>query len=105
MLGPTGRNFAAGMSGGIAYVLDEDGTFARRCNGELVDLEPLEREDAQLVRALVEEHRERTGSTVDVDFDAFVKVMPHEFRRALEDGAISTGGDGFFTRETEEAAA
>ena len=105
VLGPTGRNFAAGMSGGIAYVLDRDGTFATRCNPEMVALEELEPEDIDIVRALVEEHRERTGSTVDVDFDAFVKVMPHEFRRALEDGAISTGGDGFFTRETEEAAA
>ncbi len=57
------------------------------------------------MRALVEEHRERTGSTLEVDFDAFVKVMPHEYRRALADGAMSTGGDGFFTRETEEAAA
>jgi hypothetical protein len=57
------------------------------------------------VQDLVAEHRERTGSTVDVDFESLVKVMPHEYRRALADGAISTGGDGFFTRETEEAAA
>ena len=105
VLGPTGRNFAAGMSGGIAYVLDRDGTFAERCNPEMVALEELEPDDVDVVRALVDEHRERTGSTVDVDYGAFVKVMPHEFRRALEDGAISTGGDGFFTRETEEAAA
>jgi glutamate synthase (NADPH) large chain len=93
------------MSGGIAYVLDGGDAFAERCNHEMVALEPLEPEDVRIVRALVAEHRERTGSTVDVDFDAFVKVMPHEFRRALEDGAVSTGGDGFFTRETEEAAA
>jgi glutamate synthase (NADPH/NADH) large chain/glutamate synthase (ferredoxin) len=105
VLGPTGRNFAAGMSGGIAYVLDRDGTFAERCNKEMVALEELEPEDLGVVRALVDEHRERTGSTIDVDFEAFVKVMPHEFRRALADGAVSTGGDGFFTRETEEAAA
>jgi glutamate synthase domain-containing protein 3 len=105
VLGPTGRNFAAGMSGGIAYVLDRDGTFAERCNPEMVALEELEPDDVDVVRALVDEHRERTGSTVDVDYGAFVKVMPHEFRRALEDGAISTGDDGFFTRETEEAAA
>ncbi|HEY5098818.1 MAG TPA: glutamate synthase large subunit [Gaiellaceae bacterium] len=105
VLGPTGRNFAAGMSGGIAYVLDAEGTFAERCNKEMVALEELEPEDVRVVRALVDEHRERTGSTVEVDFDKFVKVMPHEFRRALADGAMSTGGDGFFTRETEEAAA
>jgi glutamate synthase (NADPH/NADH) large chain/glutamate synthase (ferredoxin) len=105
VLGRTGRNFAAGMSGGIAYVLDRDGTFAERCNHEMVALEELEPEDVDVVRALVEEHRERTGSTVEVDVGAFVKVMPHEYRRALADGAMSTGGDGFFTRETEEAAA
>jgi glutamate synthase domain-containing protein 2/glutamate synthase domain-containing protein 1/glutamate synthase domain-containing protein 3 len=105
VLGPTGRNFAAGMSGGIAYVLDTDGRFAGRCNKEMVALEVLEPDDLAAVRALVEEHRERTGSTVDVNFDAFVKVMPHEYRRALADGAMSTGGEGFFTRETEGAAA
>jgi glutamate synthase domain-containing protein 2/glutamate synthase domain-containing protein 1/glutamate synthase domain-containing protein 3 len=105
VLGPTGRNFAAGMSGGIAYVLDRDGAFTERCNHEMVALEELEPEDVDFVRALVEEHRERTGSTVDVDFGAFVKVMPHEYRRALADGAMSTGGEGFLTRETEEAAA
>ncbi|HEX5246777.1 MAG TPA: glutamate synthase large subunit [Gaiellaceae bacterium] len=105
VLGPIGRNFAAGMSGGIAYVLDVDGTFAERCNHDQVALETLEPEDLHVVRTLVEEHRERTGSTVEVDFGAFVKVMPHEYRRALADGAMSTGGDGFLTRETEEAAA
>ena len=105
VLGPTGRNFAAGMSGGIAYVLDRDGTFGERCNTQLVALEELEPEDVRLVRALVDEHRDRTGSTVDVDFGAFVKVMPHEYRAALASGAVSTGGEGFLTRETEEAAA
>jgi glutamate synthase domain-containing protein 2/glutamate synthase domain-containing protein 1/glutamate synthase domain-containing protein 3 len=105
VLGPTGRNFAAGMSGGIAYVLDRDGAFERRCNPEMVALEALEPDDLELVRALVAEHRERTGSTVEVDFDAFVKVMPHEYRRALADGAVSTGGEGFFIRETEAEGA
>ena len=62
VLGPTGRNFAAGMSGGIAYVLDEDGTFERRCNTELVGFDPIEPGDAETLRALVEEHRDRTGS-------------------------------------------
>ncbi len=56
VLGRTGRNFAAGMSGGVAYVLDEDGTFAVRCNHELVGLEPVAGDDAELLRALVEEH-------------------------------------------------
>ena len=111
VLGPTGRNFAAGMSGGIAYVLDADGTFASRCNRQLVGLEPLDAEDEQRVKALVAEHAERTGSTVaervlaDWSPASFVKVLPHDFKRALEEGAWSLGGSGFVTRETEEAAA
>ena len=94
VLGPTGRNFAAGMSGGIAYVLDEDGGFRGRCNLELVGFEPLERDDADELRALVEEHLERTGSPVAAraarqDWASavpqFVKVMPHDYKRALAD--------------------
>ena len=64
VLGPTGRNFAAGMSGGIAYVLDHDGTFASRCNTELVGFDPVEETDVATIVALVSEHAERTGSTV-----------------------------------------
>jgi glutamate synthase domain-containing protein 3 len=113
VLGPTGRNFAAGMSGGIAYVLDADDSFARRCNTQLVALEPLEDDDAATLLALVEEHAERTGSPVaaglladwTVALASFVKVMPNDYRRALEAGVVSAGGDGFYTRETEEAAA
>jgi glutamate synthase (NADPH/NADH) large chain/glutamate synthase (ferredoxin) len=117
VLGRTGRNFAAGMSGGIAYVLDEDGTFAERCNTELVGLEALEAEDGRIVRELVSEHERRTESPVAArlldDWDnallAFVKVMPHDYRAALErhrDQPVSAGGHGLFTREseTEEAA-
>ena len=58
VLGRTGRNFAAGMSGGIAYVLDEDGGFRGRCNTELVGFEQVE-DDADELRALVEEHARR----------------------------------------------
>ncbi len=123
VLGKTGRNFAAGMSGGIAYVLDEDGGFARRCNQELVDLEELEETDAELVRALVEEHRDRTGSPVAAraleGFDSlrFVKVMPRDYRAALaalaegtsitfpDDRPISSGGEGFVTAEVESGTA
>ncbi len=120
VLGPTGRNFAAGMSGGIAYVLDEQGTFERRCNMELVGFDPLDDDDVTALRALVAEHGERTGSAVAArllgDWEAaqgrFVKVMPHDFKRALADLAIerddrtvSTGGDGFVTTETEGEAA
>ncbi|HET7567422.1 MAG TPA: glutamate synthase large subunit [Gaiellaceae bacterium] len=105
VLGPTGRNFAAGMSGGVAYVLDDELEFSARCNPELVGLEHVE-DDAEL-RALVEEHLERTGSAVaarllaDWDPGRFVKVMPHDFKRALELAAVSTGGEGFYTTESE----
>jgi glutamate synthase domain-containing protein 2/glutamate synthase domain-containing protein 1/glutamate synthase domain-containing protein 3 len=113
VLGRTGRNFAAGMSGGIAYVLDEDGAFESRCNPQLVALEALEEGDVAALRALVEEHAERTASPVaarlladwSTALRSFVKVMPNDYRRALEAGVVSTGGDGFYTRETEEAVA
>ena len=64
VLGPTGRNFAAGMSGGVAYVLDEEGTFAKRCNMGMVGFEELTEADAIELRAMIEEHRQRTGSPV-----------------------------------------
>jgi len=117
VLGRTGRNFAAGMSGGVAYVLDDDGTFASRCNTELVGFDPIEKSDAATIEMLVTEHLERTGSTVAAAILAnthaiatrFVKVMPHDYKRALadleierDDHPVSTGGGGFFTAETEE---
>ncbi|MES4791787.1 MAG: glutamate synthase large subunit, partial [Chloroflexota bacterium] len=93
IIGRTGRNFAAGMSGGIAYVLDEDCDFHTRCNLEMVALEPLEEpEDLDLVKGLLERHVEYTGSTVASrlleDWPAaarkFIKVMPVDYRRVLE---------------------
>jgi glutamate synthase (ferredoxin) len=91
IIGPTGRNFAAGMSGGIAYVYDPDGDFHVRCNPDMVDLEALDQEDLELVRGLMERHREYTGSTVAdgllADWPAvaanFVKVFPKDFKRAI----------------------
>ena len=93
ILGPTGRNFAAGMSGGIAYVLDADGTFPARCNMELVGFDEIGEADAIELHELVEEHHLRTLSPVAArvleDWDAwlprFVKVMPHDYKRALAD--------------------
>src|SRR4029077_16207561 len=64
VLGQTGRNFAAGMSGGVAYVLDRDGDFAGRCNMGMVGFEELSAADAAELRALVAEHEARTGSPV-----------------------------------------
>ncbi len=116
VLGPTGRNFAAGMSGGIAYVLDADATFAARCNLELVELEALEEEDVATVRSLVEEHLELSGSQLaervldewELVLPLFVKVMPRDYKAALatvDEHTISSGGDGFLTVETEGPAA
>ena len=93
ILGPTGRNFAAGMSGGIAYVYDELGLFKKLCNTELVDLEPADQpDDHATLRRLLHNHHTLTGSTraktVLDDFDNemrwFVKVMPTDYRRVLE---------------------
>ncbi len=92
ILGPTGRNFAAGMSGGIAYVYDKDRQFDRRCNPELVDLEPLSAEDSREMQELIREHITRTGSLVGRNIlaswergvrERFVKVMPRDYKRAL----------------------
>jgi glutamate synthase (NADPH/NADH) large chain/glutamate synthase (ferredoxin) len=93
VLGPTGRNFAAGMSGGIAYILDREDAFAARCNTEMVELEEPSGDDLAEVRALVEEHRERTGSEVAArvldEWDelrgAWVKVMPMDYKRVLRE--------------------
>jgi len=90
VLGPTGRNFAAGMSGGIAYVLDDELTLASRCSKAMVDLEPLSGDDEEIVRGLIEEHVQHTRSSRGRQILAtwakrrFVKVMPHEWRRVLE---------------------
>lgn len=108
VLGQTGRNFAAGMSGGIAYVLDEDGNFAKRCNMSMVSLEKLIPHDEQTsdallhrgetdggLKAMIKQHADISGSTkakaiIDKweDYrDKFVKVFPHEYRRALTEMA------------------
>jgi glutamate synthase (NADPH/NADH) large chain len=93
VIGRTGRNFAAGMSGGVAYVLDADGRFAGRVNRGMVDLEPLaQAEDVAEVRDLLVRHVRYTQSTVAEKLLAnwetaqarFVKVMPRDYKRALE---------------------
>jgi glutamate synthase domain-containing protein 2/glutamate synthase domain-containing protein 1/glutamate synthase domain-containing protein 3 len=93
VLGPTGRNFAAGMSGGFAFVLDEAGDFPLRCNQEMVDLEPLALvEDLHELRELIEKHLAYTGSSNakrvldawDEMLPKFVKVYPKDYRRVLE---------------------
>jgi glutamate synthase domain-containing protein 3 len=94
VLGETGRNFAAGMSGGIAYVLDRDGQFPVHCNQSSVDLLPVEEEeDINELKRLIAEHQKLTGSTVAEKILAewekilprFVKVFPTDYRRVLEE--------------------
>jgi len=100
VLGSTGRNFAAGMSGGFAYVLDLEGEFARRCNTAMVDLEPVlpDSEDDATLRRLIENHVRYTGSKRGKEVleqwtsyrGRFVKVFPKEYRRALAELAAKT---------------
>ena len=92
ILGDTGRNFAAGMSGGIAYIYDVNGKFANNCNKEMADLDRCDETDRQEVFDLIQQHAEYTGSTIAKfiigDFDNqlqhFVKVFPREYKKALK---------------------
>jgi len=93
ILGKTGRNFAAGMSGGIAYIYDVDGTFAENCNREMVALysvdDPMELAGLQ---SMIERHVEYTGSELGQSIlddsvalrQRFVKVISHDYQRALD---------------------
>src|SRR3712207_2077776 len=106
------------MSGGVAYVHDADGTFHERCNMGLVGFDEIEEADWQELYALIEEHHLRTQSPVagrmlrewEAAKQRFVKVMPHDYKRALRELAeaeateeavaiASTGGEGFVTTE------
>ncbi|RYE50025.1 MAG: glutamate synthase subunit alpha, partial [Sphingobacteriales bacterium] len=91
ILGDTGSNFAAGMSGGIAWIYDPNRTFARKCNKEMVDLDPLQAEDEERILALLKTHIRLTDSKV-ADFilsdwktqsNHFVKVFPKEYKAVL----------------------
>ena len=127
VLGKTGRNFAAGMSGGLAYVYDEDGQFAKRCNTAMVSLEKVltsaeqeatmdkaiwhrgETDEAQL-KKLLEDHNRWTGSkrarelldNWEVSRAKFVKVFPNEYKRAL--GEINAKKEAQTAVKTAQAA-
>ena len=92
ILGKTGRNFGAGMSGGVAYVLDADGTFPAQCNMEMIGLEKVEAPEEQAeLKAMIEKHLAKTGSAVaeyilsdwDYSLSKFVKVLPTDYKRML----------------------
>jgi glutamate synthase domain-containing protein 3 len=119
VIGRTGRNFAAGMSGGYAYVLDADGTFESRCNTGMVELEPLGPEDATFVAELLEEHLTHTQSVQAAHLLAhweetlprFVKIVPVDYRRALQEeqarrekSHASNGGHGAGQGESAPAS-
>ncbi len=96
VLGPTGRNFAAGMSGGIAYIWDYDNVFSDNCNPGMVELEKLESQhDIDELQSLIKLHKEQTGSDVaekilnnwDASLAQFVKVMPTDYKRVLAERA------------------
>jgi glutamate synthase domain-containing protein 3 len=91
VLGATGRNFAAGMSGGISYVYDIDGQFASRVNPEMVDVLPLDGEDTEWLQGTLQEHIAMTDSPrakqIVAQWDAyaakFVKVLPRDYARVM----------------------
>jgi len=92
ILGETGRNFAAGMSGGIAYVLDKEGNFEQNLNPEMVDLDPLEADDIEFLQKMISNHYQYTKSVVARGIldnwqeaeGQFVKVMPRDYKRVLQ---------------------
>ncbi len=93
IIGKTGRNFAAGMSGGIAFVWDEDGTFADRCNTGMVDIKEMHRESIPELRFMLQRHKTYTGSTVaerilntwEESVPKFKRVMPRDYARVLRE--------------------
>ncbi|MFT4088325.1 MAG: glutamate synthase-related protein, partial [Gordonia sp. (in: high G+C Gram-positive bacteria)] len=103
ILGPTGRNFAAGMSGGVAYVYDPNGVFEDYLNTELVDLDVLDADDLKYLQDMLTEHRDETDSPVAAQIlgewavaqSKFAKVMPRDYKRVLDaiDVAERTGRD------------
>ncbi|AFY79736.1 glutamate synthase family protein [Pleurocapsa sp. PCC 7327] len=116
VLGATGRNFAAGMSGGVAYILDEQGDFATRCNQQMVDLETLDAEDIDTVYQMIQKHADYTKSQKALKVLAhweemvpkFVKVMPRDYKRVLQaiKNALASGlsGDDALAAAFEENA-
>lgn len=115
VLGKTGRNFAAGMSGGVAYIFDVDGKFHLRCNPELVDLDKVEdEEDITTLRMMIQQHQRHTNSklaqevlaNLDYLLPKFIKVFPRDYKRVLAsmktDGASQEVGGKVADEEKDE---
>jgi glutamate synthase (ferredoxin) len=102
ILGPTGRNFGAGMSGGYAYVLDEDGHFAERCNTAIVRLKDIDAEDEETILRLIRRHFQYTRSARADEVlrkwesvaPKFIKVSPIDYERVLAERLSAGSGDG-----------
>jgi len=111
VLGPTGRNFAAGMSGGVAYVLDADGRFASRCNPQMVQLGAATESELTVVRRMIERHRDFTGSALarrvlerwGENAAKIVRVLPNDYRRML-DAQEKFRAQGLSAEQAEMAA-
>ncbi|MEO0339223.1 MAG: hypothetical protein AAF242_08405, partial [Bacteroidota bacterium] len=92
VLGETGKNFAAGMSGGMAFVYNPEGIFDQKVNMEMVDLDPLSDDDFSMLKQMIHNHQAYTDSSVakqileawDTEKEKFTKVMPRDFKRVLE---------------------
>ncbi|MFT5084464.1 MAG: glutamate synthase (NADPH/NADH) large chain [Lentisphaeria bacterium] len=112
ILGTTGRNFAAGMSGGVAYVLDVNKDFAGKCNMEMVELETLTEEDSAMLKTLIENHLTKTGSQVaekllwnwSEALSQFIKVMPVDYKR-IQQYMQAARDSGKYTNEDDISSA
>lgn len=101
ILGETGRNFAAGMSGGIAYVYDPNSKFPAKCNMEMVNLDPIDDEDALFLKRVIKNHLQFTGSDVaenilanwDLEISNFVKVFPTDYKAVLAKRTLAKSGE------------
>jgi glutamate synthase domain-containing protein 3 len=101
VLGRTGRNFGAGMSGGIAYVYDRNNDFAEKCNLSMVGLENVSKDDKKVIAEMIKDHYKHTKSPVakkiidnfENEMRRFVKVMPLEYKRVLEERQLAEESD------------
>ena len=102
ILGATGRNFGAGMSGGIAYIYDKDKDFDKNCNKETFEIESLLEEDLKDLKELITNHFTYTGSVVaekiieswDIEVERFIKVMPTDYKRVLNEMKLRKESNG-----------